>query len=228
MIKRTYILVICLIIAAAAAASVQVVTVSNTKSLSLAPTIIVDAGHGGFDGGAEGHNNVIEKDINLAISKKLRAALELSGFEVIMVREDDVATYDESAKKKKTSDIKNRLKLTEQYPNAIYLSIHQNIYQQSSSWGSQVFYGPKNEQSKRLAEIVQTTIVNQLQPENHRKIKKAQSNLYILSNSKVPTILIECGFLSNYKESELLQDDEYQQKLAYLILESVIKFYKES
>ena len=227
MIKRIYAFIICLIVAATAAASVQIVTVSNTKSLSLAPTIIVDAGHGGFDGGAES-NNVIEKNINLQIAKKLRAILELSGFEVVMVREDDVATYDESAKKKKTSDLKNRLKMTEQYPNSLYISIHQNIFQDSRAWGTQVFYGPKNEQSKRLAEIVQSTIVTELQPENYRKIKKAQSNLYIVFNSTVPTVLIECGFLSNYRESVLLQEDEYQQKLAYLIYKSIVKYYKES
>ena len=227
MIKRIYAFIFCLIVAATAAASVQIVTVSNTKSLSLAPTIIVDAGHGGFDGGAES-NNVIEKNINLQIAKKLRAILELSGFEVVMVREDDVATYDESAKKKKTSDLKNRLKMTEQYPNSLYISIHQNIFQDSRAWGTQVFYGPKNEQSKRLAEIVQSTIVTELQPENYRKIKKAQSNLYIVFNSTVPTVLIECGFLSNYRESVLLQEDEYQQKLAYLIYKSIVKYYKES
>ena len=200
----------------------------KTASFSLSPTIIVDAGHGGFDGGAVAFDKTLEKDINLSIAKKLCEAFELYGFNVVMVREKDIAIYDESAAKKKTSDIHNRLKLTEEYPDSIFLSIHQNKYQQEKSWGTQVFYSPNHPKSQQLAQIIQMNIVEQLQPDNNRKIKKAQSNLYILSKSKVPSVLIECGFISNKKECELLKTDQYQRKIAYLILESVVKFLKES
>lgn len=227
MSKKLGVLLFCLLLATAAAGR-KVLLAADSASYSLAPVIIVDAGHGGFDGGAVGFDNTAEKGINLDISKKLCEAFELYGFQVAMVREEDVSVDKQGANRKKTSDIHNRLKLTEQYPDSIYLSIHQNKFQQEKSWGTQVFYSPNHPDSLRLAQSIQSTVVEQLQPGNNRKVKKAQSNLYILSNSKVPTVLIECGFLSNKKECALLQDEQYQQSLSYLIVEAVLKFLKES
>lgn len=190
--------------------------------------IIIDPGHGGPDGGAVGIDGAIEKYINLSISLKLRSFLLSSGFQVIMTREDDRTISDENCttlRSMKTSDLHNRLKIANENPDAIFISIHQNIYTESYYSGAQVFYSQNNEESKYLAGIIQQDIIDMLQPENTRKIKPAQDNLYILYNVKSPAVLVECGFLSNYSECKKLQDDSYQNKIAFAIYYSVLQYY---
>lgn len=191
-----------------------------------APTIIIDAGHGGFDGGAVGVDGVVEKDINLAVSQKLRLLAELYGFEVIMVRDEDRAVCDEGisgVRAQKVSDIHNRLALAEQNPQAIFVSIHQNKFPQGKYWGAQVFYGPNDPRSRLLAQRVQDNLRTLLQPDNAREIKPAEKNLYILYHVKSPAILVECGFLSNPEECARLQEEEYQQQFAMAVLMSVVE-----
>ena len=188
------------------------------------PVIIIDAGHGGFDGGAVGIGNTIEKDINLAISQKIYDMAVLNGFNAIMIRDSDIAVNDEGLKtirEKKASDLKNRLALAKKYPQAVYLSIHQNHFPQSQYWGTQVFYGPKNEDSKVLAQKIQDSVRLNLQPDNKREIKPAEKNIYILYNALNTAVLVECGFISNAEECEKLNSAEYQQQIAFEIFSAV-------
>lgn len=200
-------------------------TIKVDRKVSLKPRLIIDAGHGGFDGGAIGVDGTIEKHINLNIAKKLSAIAELSGFDVIMVREEDTAVCDkgfETIRKKKVSDIHNRLKLTNKFSDAVFISIHQNSFGQSKYWGTQVFYGPNNSRSKTLAEAIQKNISLNLQKDNRREIKKAEKNLYILYNTNSTAVMVECGFLSNEDECRRLQQPTYQQQLAFEIVRSLI------
>ena len=147
------------------------------------PTVILDAGHGGFDGGAVASDGTVEKEINLKIALKLKEFLRLGGYEVVMTRDSDVSTDDVETDKiaaRKKSDLKNRLKLMKDYPDAVFVSIHLNKFTTSAAAGSQVFYGAGREESKKLGEDIQKAIVRLLQPENTRVNKKATSSTYIL------------------------------------------------
>lgn len=193
------------------------------------PKVILDAGHGGFDGGAV-VGSVVEKDINLAIALDLKDMLELSGFEVLMTRTEDIALYDAdkergTVRSRKASDIYNRFKLIEQNPDAVFVSIHQNKFEESSSHGAQIFYGRHNAGSQTLAELMQQRFVLLLQPENHRQQKKGESNLYLLYHAKTPAILIECGFLSNGEERQLLTTPAYQRQVAFTIYCGLLDYY---
>lgn len=194
-------------------------------------TIILDAGHGGVDGGAVGKNGCLEKDVNLSICLYLRDILTVNGYRVIMTRESDVSTNDEGLKKIsqiKTSDLKNRLKLIESYDGAIALVIHQNEFGEEKYHGAQMFYGRKNEESKPLAEAIQKSFVTMLQPDNTRQIKPSTKSVYIVNNAKNPIVLVECGFISNYEEAKNLSDEEYQKKVAFTIFNGLVEYQKGS
>lgn len=184
------------------------------------PTIVIDPGHGGEDGGAIGKSPDPEKDINLAIALKLQSLLKLSGFNVVMTRTTDVSIGDsrlDTIKERKVSDIHNRLKLVEEQGNCILISIHQNHFTDGRYSGAQMFYSTKNPQSKDLAENIKSRVVQLLQPENTRETKPATSSIYLLWNTKAPAVLVECGFLSNESESAKLNDKIYQQQMAFSI-----------
>lgn len=190
-------------------------------------TIVIDPGHGGFDGGATSvDKKVLEKEINLKISLKLKQMLTKSGYKVVMTREKDTSTEDKLFRiiPKKKSDMKNRLKLADKSKTSLTVSIHQNTYTNSKYSGAQMFYGPKNPESKILAQIIQKKFVSMLQPDNDREIKKAGSNLYLLKNAENPIVLIECGFITNKKEATLLNDSKYQQKVANVICCAIIDY----
>ena len=189
-------------------------------SYSSAPVVIIDAGHGGMDGGAIGIDGQIEKEINLSIALKLDTMLRAYGFQTIMTRDSDVSIHSPDAKtvrQQKTSDLKNRLKLLEDTSSGILISIHQNKYSQSSAHGTQVFYGKNCPESKELAEMLQKTITGYLQPENAREIKQATKDIYILYQATKPAVMVECGFLSNAAEADKLTDEEYQDQIAFSI-----------
>jgi N-acetylmuramoyl-L-alanine amidase len=191
------------------------------------PVSVIDAGHGGMDGGAVGVDNIVEKDINLAICLTLRDQFEANGFRVVMTRETDISIHDEGitgARKQKTSDLHNRLALVNAQLNAIFISIHQNKFGESRSHGAQMFYSTNNPESERLATILQENFISQIQPENTRQIKKAGKDLYLMYNAQCPAVLIECGFLSNSTDAYRLIDPEYQNKIAFTTLGSVLKF----
>lgn len=195
--------------------------------VDLRPTFVIDAGHGGMDGGAVGVHKIVEKDINLSIAAMLNTMLQVSGYDTVMVRESDISVHDPqytSVRKQKVSDIKNRLKLAEETPNAIFVSIHQNLFEQSKYSGAQMFYSKNNTESKLMAEALRAQFRELLQPENERETKPAGGNLYILHHATCPAVLVECGFLSNPQEAELLATEEYQQKVAFTIYTGLLKY----
>ena len=190
-------------------------------------TVIVDAGHGGDDGGAIGIDGTVEKDINLDIALKLEKILKFYGFNVIMTRTQDVMTCDDgldSLRKRKISDIHNRFELMRKNPDAIFISVHQNKFEDSSQHGTQVFYSGNDERSKELAEAIQTSVTLTLQRKNDRVVKKSGSGIYLLYHEKIPAVLVECGFISNSDEVKKLKDESYRMKLAILIADGLLKY----
>lgn len=193
------------------------------------PVIVLDPGHGGEDGGAEGVSQMLEKDINLAISLKLQKMFELSGFQVVMTRDEDVSIGDASldtVKERKVSDIHNRLKVIEEQGDCIFLSVHQNHFTSSRYYGTQVFYSNNHPDSKTLAEDIRARVVPLLQPENTRECKPATSSIYLLWNTEVPAVLVECGFLSNESEAQRLNDPQYQEQMAFAIYNGFLDYYQ--
>ncbi len=178
--------------------------------------VLVDAGHGGKDPGKVGVNDALEKDINLAIAKKLKEYLEKSNIQVIMTRDDD------SAEDTKLGDMKKRVELINEVKPTLVVSIHQNSYSDQSIRGAQVFYFTHSKESKEAAAVMQEAL-RQMDSENTRAIK-ANNTFYMLKKTEVPTIIVECGFLSNPTEAEKLTTDEYQQQLADTICSGVIKW----
>lgn len=181
--------------------------------------LVLDAGHGGEDGGAVSLTGAPESQINLAIVLKLRDVLGLYGVDPILLRETDVSLHDGDAntlREKKRSDLKNRVAATEEVEGGTLLSIHQNTYPGSRYHGAHVFYAP-TEGSQALAEHFQNSIKTALQPENERTVKRIPDTVYIMNHVTCPAILIECGFLTNPEEEALLRDEDYQRKLAAVV-----------
>ena len=192
------------------------------------PVIIIDAGHGGQDGGAVA-NHVVEKDVNLQIARDLRDMLLVNGFEVVMTRDADISIHDKGVagiSRQKTSDLRNRLALMQSYSNAVFISIHQNKFWQSSSHGAQVFYSSNHPASQSLAEKIQSTLVADLQLDNHRKTKQAGDNLFLMKEAPCPAVLVECGFLSNTHDAENLARREYQSQLAFSIMSALLQYFE--
>lgn len=185
--------------------------------------IVVDAGHGGFDSGKIGVNGELEKDINLQVALKLKKTLEDMGMSVIMTREDDQGLYDENASNKKAQDLQRRCDLINQEKPLMTISIHQNSYTSPEIKGAQVFYYTTSTESQKLAEILQKTLIEQVDPQNHREAK-ANDSYYLLKKTDSVIVIVECGFLSNPQEAEKLSDEEYQQKMADAICTGINKY----
>ncbi len=229
MLKKRLILLLSLFIICA---SIYIADVGVSPSVSVVSQIyprqvvIIDAGHGGEDGGAVASDGTVEKDINLKIALQTARLLKLYGFEVIMTRESDVSTSTGDSFIKR-EDLENRLNLMKQNPESIFVSIHLNKFTTSAAKGSQVFYS-KVENSKMLGDLIQKSIIANLQKENKRVNKQANSSTYLLYNATVPAVLVECGFLSNEAELLRLKDDNYQCKLAFCITDGILEYFKES
>ena len=194
-------------------------------------TVIIDAGHGGPDGGTSSEDGVLEKDINLQISIKLNEILESMGVKTIMTRTQDISIHEQSAttiREKKISDIKNRLKIINETDDAVFVSIHQNHYSESKYSGTQVFYSKNDPQSQALANSIRLPIITYLQTENTREIKQSGTDIYLLYHAQKPAVMVECGFLSNYEETQRLKDDSYQQQLAFLIAIGIMDYFKNT
>ncbi len=207
--------------------SAEIAATASSTVYSQQPTIIVDAGHGGFDGGAVAEDGTLEKDINLNIALKLSQFLKTNGYDVIMTRTSDTATdYSEqsSIKDRKVKDMKNRLKLINETENCIFVSIHLNKFTSESAKGAQVFCSPNDDESKILGQSIQSTIINLIQPDNIRKIKKGTKDTYLLYNATKPAVIVECGFLSNSSELAKLKNEEYQERMAFSIFCGVADF----
>ena len=193
--------------------------------------VLANSAHGGFDGGAVAPDGTVEKDINLEICKTLCELLRCGGYDVIMTRSADVSTDDvENATiaSRKKSDLRNRLELMEDYPDAIFVSVHLNKFTTSTANGSQIFYSGTTAESARLGEHIRASIVELLQPYNKRVNKQATSGTYLLYNATVPAVLVECGFLSNEKDLQLLKTEEYQDKMAFCIFCGITDYLTEN
>ena len=190
-------------------------------------TIIIDAGHGGEDGGTVGVDGTIEKDINLSISFILHDLFTASGYDVVMTRTQDIMLYDRNTDfkgRKKALDLSTRVKMAKEHDNAIFISIHMNSFPDPKYSGLQVYYSKNSSDSSLLAKNVQEEVRLLLQEDNEREIKPAGSSIFVLDRLNIPAILIECGFLSNPGECARLADNSYQKKLALSIYLASIKY----
>lgn len=225
-LSLTFVLIGCFVVLAICARLTECALPTNAPAASDKPVIVLDAGHGGLDSGAVGVTGVLEKDINLSIVLTLRDMFEMSGFEVVLTRDEDISIYDpgvEGIRNQKLNDMDNRLKIIQSYPDSIFLCIHQNNFTDSQYSGAQMFYNNNNPKNRTLAQIMQNRFV-QLQPHNGREIKLSGEELFLLKSNKNPSLMIECGFLSNPEEEQNLSTWEYQQKVAFTIYGGVMEF----
>lgn len=190
-------------------------------------TIILDAGHGLPDGGAIASDGTNEENINLAITLKLQKFLEASGSTVILTRSDENGIYDAETKNKKKSDLTNRIKLVNESNGEIFISIHLNKIDIASCSGWQTFYQKNNENSKKLAGLIQENLNKSIEKNNKREILPL-SGKYIMDNVSIPTVTVECGFLSNFEELNLLKDEQYQENLAWGIYEGIVDYFSDT
>lgn len=214
----TLVLLICMIVISRKLGKMMSVN-EKTVQEETAPKetiVVVDAGHGGKDPGKIGVNDVLEKDLNLAIAKRVQVGLEKEGIQVVMTRKEDVS------EESKLGDMKKRVELINEIHPAITVSIHQNSYSDPSVRGAQVFYFTHSKASEEAASVMQE-MLRAYDSENTRQIK-ANDIFYMLKKTEVPTIIVECGFLSNPTEAEKLTSEEYQQQMADAICKGIIKW----
>lgn len=179
--------------------------------------VVLDAGHGGEDGGACSADGILEKDLNLSIVFLLRDLLAANGIEVVLTRDTDTLLYDRSVDyhgRKKALDFAERKRIAETNADSVFVSIHMNTYPRQDCRGLQVWYSPNHPDSRTVAQALQDSVRAHLQPENHRDIKASGSNIYLLHHLQTPAVLIECGFLSSPEEAALLNARDYQKELA--------------
>lgn len=189
--------------------------------------IVLDAGHGGMDGGCSTADGVPEKGINLAVMNEVAELCRLYGYNVEVTRDGDISVHDkgvEGIRAQKESDMKNRLDLFNKHTNAVCVSIHQNNFTDPKYSGAQMFYSDNNPESERLARIMQGQFVKNLQPENTREIKLCHEELYLCYYSQNPTVMVECGFLSNPDEAEKLKNPIYQKEVAFTIFSGINEY----
>lgn len=185
--------------------------------------VVIDAGHGGDDPGKIGINGAKEKDVNLSIARRVKAYLEKEDIRVIMTRETEDGLYDADASHKKVQDMKRRIAIIEETAPDLTVSIHQNSYPEEYVHGAQVFYYEGSAEGQELADKIQKRLIEGADPENKRQIK-ANSSYYLLKKTKIPIVIVECGFLSNRTEAEALCSDEYQDRIAWEITLGILQY----
>lgn len=201
----------------------MLVSGQNVMAKRAKPVVVIDSGHGGNDPGKIGIDGSLEKDINLKIAMQLKTYLEASDVTVVMTREEDVGLYSESDSQKKIADMRNRCKLIEETNPVLVISIHQNSFQDEAISGAQVFYYKHSDKGKRLAEIIQKRFDFVLGDQN-RRLAKANDNYYLLLHVTAPLVIVECGFLSNWKEAAALNQEDYQKRIAWTIHMGVMEY----
>lgn len=218
----TYILIFCVFLIVPLLGN-HAVTVFSDAGIHR-QTVIIDAGHGGVDGGAVSCTGVYESNINLEIALRLEDLMHLLGIKTVMIRTTDCSIHTEgnTIASKKVSDIKERVRIVNTTANAIFVSIHQNHYSDSRYSGAQVFYNSAPE-SKQIADVLQNSLRSNLDPENKRQCKKS-SGVYLMAHINCPGVLIECGFLSNPDEEGRLRDFDYQKKLCCTITATLSQY----
>ena len=210
--------------------ALKILNSNEKKDVAAEPevfTVIIDAGHGGEDGGAIGvDKKTLEKDVNLSVSMYLGSLLESDGVNVIYTRTEDVLLYDRNVDydgRKKSLDLRARLDIAEQNPGAVFVSVHMNSFGDPKYSGMQVYYSDSAEDGRILAETLQK-MARFLSPTNERMIKKANSSIYLLDRAPGTAVLVECGFLSNYEECSLLSTEDYQKKVAFAIYRGIMDY----
>ena len=185
------------------------------------PVVLLDAGHGGEDGGAVGLNGIVEKDINLSVTLKLNDFLRALGYQTQLTRTADTSIHDAAAaslRERKRTDIHNRFHMMQSLRGSdFFVSIHQNKFPESGPHGTQVFYSKNHPRSLILADAIQRSVVELLQPGNMRQVKPSGSEIYLLHNAEIPAVLVECGFISNPNDAKKLVTEEYQNQIAFAI-----------
>ncbi len=193
-------------------------------------TVVLDAGHGGEDGGCEG-NGLVEKDLNLDITLRLASLLREQGVTVVLTRDTDILLYDINSDyqgKKKAQDVRKRLEIAKSQENPLLVSIHMNYFAQTQYSGLQVWYSKNDARSKILANLIQSNVKSELQPSNKRVTKEATSSIFLLHNATFPAVLIECGFLSNPDEARAMADENYRKNLANSIFKSIMTYISQN
>ncbi len=205
--------------------STRRITLETAAPVRTLPPVLIDPGHGGEDGGAVS-GDVLEKHINLAVSHDVADLLRLCGYTVSMTRDtDDALTNEgEDVRKRKYNDMKMRLDLYNATPDNVVVSIHQNKFDAAASHGAQVFYSPNHPNSAVLAEALRKSVTGMLQPDNTRTCKAAGKEIFLLKNARVPAVIVECGFISNRQERDLLVTDDYQKQLALAIAAGLMNY----
>lgn len=193
--------------------------VSGKKVRDVEATVVIDAGHGDQDPGKIGVNDVLEKEVNLQIAEKIKKLLEKKNIKVVMTREDDTTLAKDKGGSQKVQDMKARVDLINKTKPNLAVSIHQNSYPDESIHGAQVFYFTHSSEGEKAAEIMQKALLA-VDPENHRQ-EKGDDGYYLLRRTEAPTIIVECGFLSNKEEAEKLADKEYQKKIAKAVVQGI-------
>ena len=219
-----YLLVVVLLLGAAHIGSDAVTTIAQSLPVERECTIIIDAGHGGVDGGATSCTGMLESNLNLQIALRLEDLMHLLGYQTKMIREEDISVYTEgdTIAQKKISDLKERVRIVNETENAILISIHQNTFPDNRYGGAQVFYA-NTDHSRELANLLQNTLISTLNNGSNRQCKKADG-VYLMKQIEKTGVLIECGFLSNPTEEALLRSDDYQKKLCCVIASAIGNF----
>lgn len=200
---------------------------SSFTEMTDSPTVVLDAGHGGEDGGAVAYDGTLEKDLNLKMTEKIAFLFDLFGIRYSSIRTEDISVGDttlDTIRARKASDIYKREAIINSFENPIFLSIHMNKFEVEKYSGTQVFFGPVNSKSEVLANCIQMSVKNSIQQDNSRKIKAATDDIYLLYNASAVAVMVECGFLSNMTELELLKDSSYQMQLSYFIVNGLINY----
>lgn len=210
-----------------AAAGVQFIHAENGSGEKKKYIVCVDPGHGGTDPGKVGINGQLEKDINLAIAKKLKTYLEASDVTVVLTRDKDMGLYSSGDAHKKMADMRKRCQLIEEVKPDLVISIHQNSYHEEAIRGGQVFYYKTSVRGKKLAQILQERFDYVLGDANKRQAK-ANDNYYLLLHVKEPIVIAECGFLSNREEAEKLETKEYQDRLAWTLHMGIMEYLNQN
>lgn len=193
--------------------------------------IIIDAGHGGKDGGAVAPDGTQEQYLNLSVALKMDQYLRAQGYRTLLTRSDDNSIHDpdaETIREQKVSDIHNRLQIVENNPGCVFVSVHQNYFTESQYSGTQVFYSPNNPSSEQLAEYIRQSVVSDIQPDNTRQTKKCGDSIYLMYHATQTAVLVECGFLSNHEETEKLKTESYQSELAKAVCDGIIDYMKST
>lgn len=196
---------------------VKTVGINNVKTKKI---VIIDPGHGGIDVGTVGIDGSLEKNINLSISLDLYDYLMVSGINTVLTRDGDYEVY-KAGEKRTKSDLYNRMDFINSVPDSILISIHQNHFENEAEWGTQVWFSPNDEISPTLADKILRSVKKNIQLENKRENKVSDNSYYILYKAQKPSVMVECGFVSNKNENNKLQDKEYQKDMAYSILAGI-------